>query len=132
MNAGIPVVSYNADGPILNGVATPGTNRLCYVGQALYLSGQQMGEQIKSLAKPGNIVIFIATRARPTSSRATTAPPPSSPRPATRSRWWRPARRPHLRPDRHHEHLTGRRSATGPPLRAGRCLSVARNGYHRA
>lgn len=61
MNAGIPVVSYNADGPILNGVQTPGTNRLCYVGQALYLSGQQMGERIKSLAKPGEIVIFIAT-----------------------------------------------------------------------
>ena len=61
MNAGIPVVSYNADGPIVNGVVTPGTNRLCYVGQALYLSGQQMGERIKSLAKPGEIVIFIAT-----------------------------------------------------------------------
>ncbi|HEX4833840.1 MAG TPA: substrate-binding domain-containing protein [Trebonia sp.] len=61
MNAGIPVVSYNADGPIIKGVATPGTNRLCYVGQALYLSGQQMGEQIKSLAKQGQIVIFIAT-----------------------------------------------------------------------
>jgi simple sugar transport system substrate-binding protein len=61
MNAGIPVVSYNADGPIVNGVASPGTNRLCYVGQALYLSGQQMGEHIKSLAKPGEIVIFIAT-----------------------------------------------------------------------
>jgi simple sugar transport system substrate-binding protein len=62
MNAGIPVVSYNADGPILKGVATPGTNRLCYVGQALYLSGQQMGTQIKSLAKsPGKVVIFIAT-----------------------------------------------------------------------
>jgi simple sugar transport system substrate-binding protein len=61
MTAGIPVVSYNADGPIVNGVATPGTNRLCYVGQALYLSGQQMGERIKSLAKPGEIVIFIAT-----------------------------------------------------------------------
>jgi simple sugar transport system substrate-binding protein len=61
MNAGIPVVSYNADGPIINGVVTPGTNRLCYVGQALYLSGQQMGEHIKTLAKPGEIVIFIAT-----------------------------------------------------------------------
>ena len=61
MNAGIPVVSYNADGPIINGNVTPGTNRLCYVGQALYLSGQQMGEQIKSLAKPGKVVIFIAT-----------------------------------------------------------------------
>jgi simple sugar transport system substrate-binding protein len=61
MNAGIPVVSYNADGPIVNGTAAPGTNRLCYVGQALYLSGQQMGQRIKSLAKPGEIVIFIAT-----------------------------------------------------------------------
>jgi simple sugar transport system substrate-binding protein len=61
MTAGIPVVSYNADGPIVSGVATPGTNRLCYVGQALYLSGQQMGERIKSLAKPGEVVIFIAT-----------------------------------------------------------------------
>jgi simple sugar transport system substrate-binding protein len=61
MSAGIPVVSYNADGPIINGVVTPGTNRLCYVGQALYLSGQQMGTRIKSLAKPGEIVIFIAT-----------------------------------------------------------------------
>jgi len=29
MTAGIPVVSYNADGPLINGVATPGTNRLC-------------------------------------------------------------------------------------------------------
>jgi simple sugar transport system substrate-binding protein len=61
MNSGIPVVSYNADGPIVSGVAAPGTNRLCYVGQALYLSGQQMGERIKALAKPGEIVIFIAT-----------------------------------------------------------------------
>jgi simple sugar transport system substrate-binding protein len=61
MDGGIPVVSYNADGPIVNGTATPGTNRLCYVGQALYLSGQQMGQRIKSLAKPGEIVIFIAT-----------------------------------------------------------------------
>ena len=84
MNAGIPVVSYNADGPIINGVVTPGTNRLCYVGQALYLSGQQMGERIKSLAKPGEIVIFIATPARPTSSPATTARPRSLPRRATR------------------------------------------------
>jgi simple sugar transport system substrate-binding protein len=61
MNAGIPVVSYNADGPIINGVAYPGTNRLCYVGQALYVSGQQLGERIKSLTKPGKVVIFIAT-----------------------------------------------------------------------
>jgi simple sugar transport system substrate-binding protein len=62
MNAGIPVVSYNADGPIVNGTSSPGTNRLCYVGQALYLSGSQMGERIKALAKQGEIVIFIATQ----------------------------------------------------------------------
>jgi simple sugar transport system substrate-binding protein len=62
MSAGIPVVSYNADGPLVNGVATPGTNRLCYVGQALYLSGQQLGERIKSLVPtPGDVVIFIET-----------------------------------------------------------------------
>ncbi len=62
MDAGIPVVSYNADGPIVKGTAYPGTNRLCYVGQALYLSGQQLGTRIASLAKSkGLVVIFIAT-----------------------------------------------------------------------
>ncbi|HTX29722.1 MAG TPA: substrate-binding domain-containing protein [Streptosporangiaceae bacterium] len=61
MSAGIPVVSYNADGPIIKGVPTPGTNRLCYVGQALYLSGQQMGTRILQNTKPGHVVIFIAT-----------------------------------------------------------------------
>jgi simple sugar transport system substrate-binding protein len=63
MDAGIPVVSYNADGVVLpGGKASIGTNRLCYVGQALYLSGQQMGTRIKSLAPtPGDIAIFIAT-----------------------------------------------------------------------
>ena len=63
MNAGIPVITYNADG-IYNANGSPniGTNRLCYVGQALYLSGQQLGERIKSLVTtPGEIVIFIAT-----------------------------------------------------------------------
>jgi simple sugar transport system substrate-binding protein len=63
MNAGIPVVTYNADGTYNSaGVPDIGTNRLCYVGQALYLSGQQLGERIKSLVTtPGEIVIFIAT-----------------------------------------------------------------------
>ncbi len=63
MNAGIPVVTYNADGTYnSNGSPNIGTNRLCYVGQALYLSGQQLGERIKSLVTtPGEIVIFIAT-----------------------------------------------------------------------
>jgi|HubBroStandDraft_2_1064218.scaffolds.fasta_scaffold77024_1 simple sugar transport system substrate-binding protein len=63
MNAGIPVVTYNADGIYSsNGTPDIGTNRLCYVGQALYLSGEQLGERIKSLVTtPGEIVIFIAT-----------------------------------------------------------------------
>jgi hypothetical protein len=42
------VVSYNADGTVnAKGVPDIGTNRLCYVGQALYTSGQQLGERIK-------------------------------------------------------------------------------------
>ncbi len=62
MNAGIPVLSYNADGIYKNGVASIGSNRLAYVGQALYLSGQAMGQQIKTLIPGGGeIVIFIAT-----------------------------------------------------------------------
>ena len=62
MNAGIPVISYNADGVVSNGVADIGTNRLCYVGQALYNSGVAMGNRIKSLVTtPGEVAIFIAT-----------------------------------------------------------------------
>jgi simple sugar transport system substrate-binding protein len=62
MNAGIPVVSYNADGTVTKGVPDIGTNRLCYVGQALYDSGIAMGNRIKSLiTTPGHIVIFITT-----------------------------------------------------------------------
>ncbi len=62
MDAGIPVISYNADG-IYKSDGTPviGTNRLCYVGQALYLSGQQLGQRILSLVDSGDVVIFIAT-----------------------------------------------------------------------
>src|SRR6266487_2635981 len=63
MDAGIAVVSYNADGTVnAQGVPDIGTNRLCYVGQALYNSGVAMGNRIKSLiSTPGEIVIFIAT-----------------------------------------------------------------------
>ncbi len=62
MDAGIPVLSYNADGIYKNGQPEIGTNRLAYVGQALYLSGQAMGEQIKTLIPGGGeVVIFIAT-----------------------------------------------------------------------
>jgi simple sugar transport system substrate-binding protein len=62
MSAGIPVVSYNADGVYVSGKADIGTNRLCYVGQALYNSGVAMGNRIKSLVTtPGLVAIFIAT-----------------------------------------------------------------------
>ena len=59
MSKGIPVVTYNADGVYVSGKPVIGTNRLCYVGQSLYSSGQSMGQQIK-LAVPGggDIVIF--------------------------------------------------------------------------
>jgi simple sugar transport system substrate-binding protein len=62
MDAGIPVITYNADGIYNHGVPEIGTNRLAYVGQALFLSGQAMGEQIKTLVPGGGqIAIFIAT-----------------------------------------------------------------------
>lgn len=62
MDSGIPVLTYNADGIYKNGVPSIGTNRLAYVGQALYLSGQAMGEQIKTLVPGGgHVAIFIAT-----------------------------------------------------------------------
>ena len=63
MSAGIPVLSYNADGLVSKtGVPDIGCNRLAYVGQALYTSGQQLGERIKSdIPTPGPVVIFIET-----------------------------------------------------------------------
>ena len=63
MNAGIPVITYNADGLYKpGGVPDIGTNRLCYVGQALFNSGVAMGNRIASLLpNGGEIVIFIAT-----------------------------------------------------------------------
>jgi simple sugar transport system substrate-binding protein len=62
MSQGIPVISYNSDGTFVKGKPEIGTNRLAYVGQALYISGQQMGNQIASLIPGGgDIVIFIAT-----------------------------------------------------------------------
>jgi simple sugar transport system substrate-binding protein len=48
----IPVLSYNADEP--NG-------RLAYIGQDLFVSGQQMGAHIKKLVPSGNVALFIAT-----------------------------------------------------------------------
>ncbi len=62
LQQGIPVLSYNADGTFVNGQPKIGSNRLAYVGQALYISGQQMGNEIaKLIPGGGDIVIFIAT-----------------------------------------------------------------------
>jgi simple sugar transport system substrate-binding protein len=53
LSAGIPVVAYNADEP---------TNaRLAYIGQDLFLSGQEMGKHIAQLVPSGDVALFIAT-----------------------------------------------------------------------
>src|SRR5215469_11285324 len=58
MNAGIPVVSYNADG----NVGDPGTNRLAYIGQDRFVSGQALGQRIVAgMPAGGDAVGFIAT-----------------------------------------------------------------------
>ena len=51
--AKIPVVAYNAD--------EPSTGRLAYIGQDLFVSGQQMGEHIAALVPSGDVALFIAT-----------------------------------------------------------------------
>ena len=57
LSAGIPVVSYNADG-----VPDTGTDRLAYYGQDLYGSGVALGNKIVSLmGGGGDAVGFIAT-----------------------------------------------------------------------
>ena len=54
LSAGIPFVAYNAD--------EPQSGRLSYIGQDLFLSGQQMGQHIqKLLPSGGQIALFIAT-----------------------------------------------------------------------
>ena len=54
LNAGIPILAYNAD--------EPQTGRLSYIGQDLFLSGQEMGKRIISLLPGGGqIALFIAT-----------------------------------------------------------------------
>jgi simple sugar transport system substrate-binding protein len=56
LQAGIPVVTYNANGS----TASP-TNGLAYVGQDLYTSGQEVGQRLASLLKSGDTVVgFIA------------------------------------------------------------------------
>jgi simple sugar transport system substrate-binding protein len=55
LNAGIPVVSYNAD------VEPPANQRLAYIGQNLEVSGEKMGEHIAELVPSGDVALFIAT-----------------------------------------------------------------------
>ncbi len=51
--ANIPVVAYNAD--------EPKSGRLAYIGQDLFVSGQQMGAHIAALVPSGDVALFIAT-----------------------------------------------------------------------
>src|SRR5437588_2624814 len=54
LKAGIPVVAYNAD--------AAGNARLAYIGQDLFVSGQQMGQHIVDLLPSGgDVALFIAT-----------------------------------------------------------------------
>jgi simple sugar transport system substrate-binding protein len=53
---GIPVIAYNSDAP-----ASSHNNRLAYVGQDLFISGQKMGQRIVQLVGKGDVVLFIAT-----------------------------------------------------------------------
>jgi simple sugar transport system substrate-binding protein len=53
LKAKIPVVGYNAD--------ATGNARLSYIGQDLFVSGQEMGQHIVSLVPSGDVALFIAT-----------------------------------------------------------------------
>jgi simple sugar transport system substrate-binding protein len=57
--AGIPVISYNADGTPKNSPQTK--MRLAYIGQSLYTSGFLMGQRIVKLVGSGKVALFIAT-----------------------------------------------------------------------
>jgi simple sugar transport system substrate-binding protein len=52
LEADIPVVGYNADAP---------NERLSYIGQDLFVSGQEMGKRIVDLVGEGDVALFIAT-----------------------------------------------------------------------
>ena len=53
LSSKIPVVGYNAD--------APDNPRLSYIGQDLFVSGQEMGKRIISLVPSGDVALFIAT-----------------------------------------------------------------------
>ena len=52
LDADIPVLGYNADAP---------NDRLAYIGQDLFVSGQEMGKRIVELVGEGDVALFIAT-----------------------------------------------------------------------
>jgi simple sugar transport system substrate-binding protein len=53
LKAKIPVVAYNAD--------STQNARLSYIGQDLFVSGQEMGKHIADLVPSGDVALFIAT-----------------------------------------------------------------------
>jgi simple sugar transport system substrate-binding protein len=53
LDADIPVVGYNAD--------AADNARLAYIGQDLFVSGQEMGKRIVDLVGEGDVALFIAT-----------------------------------------------------------------------
>src|SRR6266566_4956041 len=56
LSAGIPVITYNA-----NGASDNPTNGMAYVGQELLVSGQEVGKRLASLMKSGDTAVgFIA------------------------------------------------------------------------
>ena len=57
LDAGIPVVSYNADGARDD----PGSDRLAYIGQGLYESGYALGQRALTQIDSGDVAAFIAT-----------------------------------------------------------------------
>jgi simple sugar transport system substrate-binding protein len=53
LKANIPVLGYNAD--------AASNSRLAYIGQDLFVSGQEMGKHIVDLVPSGDVALFIAT-----------------------------------------------------------------------
>ncbi len=54
LSAGIPVVTYNANGSTDNP-----TNGLAYIGQELFISGQEVGKRLASLMKKGDTAVGV-------------------------------------------------------------------------
>ncbi len=54
LSAGIPVVTYNA-----NGASANPTNGLAYIGQELLVSGQEVGKRLASLMKKGDTAVGV-------------------------------------------------------------------------